>query len=222
MKPKESSVSPAVSPVDSFAMGIQDLAQEFSLIQKKKLKGIIIDEVFSRFSFFQKFIFKKYSFHLNKTNLVERTCTVSVVEKPVRMKISFPIQYPSTSPIFQFMNGTNLPQQIQNSIIEILNEKARSYVDSKRPCLSQCLNKLVSSVRGKKKKNTKKNNTKNSFLFLKQKLDFSEEDDFVSQLDVSNTIVSSPDDKIPCPRTSRAVFGGTGIFVSFFLEFFFQ
>lgn len=131
------------------------------------------------------------------------------------MKISFPVQYPnSTPPIFQFISGTNAPQQIQSSIIEILTEKARSYVEINKPCLTQCLTKLVSSLRGKNRSN---------FLFIekffKKTKDFSEEDDFVSQLELNNTIVSSPDDKLPCPRASRAVFGGTGTKYHFFFVF---
>eukprot|EP01117_Protostelium_nocturnum_P019502 TRINITY_DN846_c0_g1_i2.p1 TRINITY_DN846_c0_g1~~TRINITY_DN846_c0_g1_i2.p1 ORF type:complete len:977 (+),score=278.62 TRINITY_DN846_c0_g1_i2:170-3100(+) len=115
-------------PLQTRRMGensILDLSQEFALLVKHGITGVIIKEL----------------------SLEKRFCNVSAKagEKLLDLQINFPAHYPhGASPTFTPLGTSEgLPVSVLTNLRKILTDTAAQLTNRHRPCLEECLSKMV-------------------------------------------------------------------------------
>ncbi|PRP84730.1 hypothetical protein PROFUN_07832 [Planoprotostelium fungivorum] len=104
--------------------GILDLAQEFALMKKHGVTGVKVNEL----------------------NLEMRMCRVrvDVGEQYIDLEVNFPAHYPHNAiPFFRPMESSTLSVQVLTNLRKMLMETAQQLTGRNRPCLEECLNKMV-------------------------------------------------------------------------------
>ncbi|XP_041453847.1 GATOR complex protein WDR59-like [Lytechinus variegatus] len=138
-------------------------------------------------------------------DLGNRSCLISASNNrhTVRMKMSFPPQYPiKVSPKLSIISPTTLDNQTRIKVLEVLNHSCMQQVELERFCISTCFNQLINIMEGLQL------NSPNAMNGSSSKLGS-------SGGQVASNYGSASDKNIPFPRTSGARFCSTDKLVMF-------
>ncbi|KAL6072146.1 SEA (Seh1-associated) complex subunit, variant 2 [Balamuthia mandrillaris] len=117
-----------------------DLNQEFLMISSHMtIPRLKIDEV----NVVERYCIATYRSKQKQRLLNNNSSSSSTYAIIIQIKITFPSFYPHAPPSFQFLPDTNVDYQRKILLQKALNKVARFHMQHSRPCLEQCLVKLV-------------------------------------------------------------------------------